>query len=659
MGGKGCDVHFRDPIKCIEALFSDPDFSSELLLVPERQFSDTTKAEQWFHEMNTGRWWWKTQVLNSLLDNCPVADLLVLQCFRQIAVEENKPGATIVPVILSSDKTLVTTFRSKQAYPVYLTIGNIPKNIRRKPSRNAQVLLAYLPVTKLDHITNHAARRRSLANLFHACMGRIFRPLKEAGKESVPMRSGDGVVRRIHPIVVVYACNYPEQLLVTCIKTGECPKCLVTNGELGNPGIPLRYRDIEKILDILGLIDNDPIKFNKSCEEYRIKPVIHPFWEDLPYVNIYQSITPDALHQIYQGIVKHIFSWVISIDGANEIDERCKCFPPNHHIRVFSKGVSSLSRLTGQEHNQMCRFLIGLIIGAPLPNIRNPQRVVRAIRAILDVIYLAQLPRHSTTTLDNLETALSTFHANMDVFVDLGVCTNMNLPKLHSLRHYVDAIKNYGTIDNYNTEYTERLHIDFTKDAYRATNRKDEYIQMTTWLERKEKIVRHGRYINWRMSKIHVGSTLTNRKSVLPEITPNRIVKMAKHPTIRAVSFDTIVTNYGATHFRTALARYIVIVRNPNFTRRVQVEQAAARICFHFSQVPVYHRIKFYMVAAASDCAISTASKTLDSIHARPARNAGRKQQKIPGRFDTALIWDGRSGKQGKGVSGWWNCINL
>jgi hypothetical protein len=239
------------------------------------------------------------------------------------------------------------------------------------------------------------------------------------------------------------------------------------NKELGNPAVPLHYRDMEKILDILGLID---------CDEYRIKPIIHPFREDLPYVNIYQSITPDALHQIYQGIVKHIFSWVISIYGANEIDEWCKHFPPNHHIWVFSKGISSLSRLTGQEHNQMCQFLIGLTIGAPLPNIRNLQCVVRAIRAILYVIYLTQLPPHSTTTLSNLEAAISTFHANMDVFIDLSVCTNMNLPKLHLLRHYVDAIKNYGILDNYNTEYME-------------------YIQMTTWLEQKEKIVHHGKYV--------------------------------------------------------------------------------------------------------------------------------------------------------------------
>jgi hypothetical protein len=65
----------------------------------------------------------------------------------QKQVEKDNPGATIIPILLSSDKTQLTMFGSKTAYPVYMTIGNIPKEIRRKPSRRAYVLLAYLPTS--------------------------------------------------------------------------------------------------------------------------------------------------------------------------------------------------------------------------------------------------------------------------------------------------------------------------------------------------------------------------------------------------------------------------------------------------------------------------------------------------------------------------------
>ena len=71
------------------------------------------------------------------------------------------PRGTIVPLLLFTDKTQVTIFHNKSAYPMYLTIGDIPKEIRCKPSCRAYVLLGYLPTTNLKHITNRAKRRLS------------------------------------------------------------------------------------------------------------------------------------------------------------------------------------------------------------------------------------------------------------------------------------------------------------------------------------------------------------------------------------------------------------------------------------------------------------------------------------------------------------------
>jgi hypothetical protein len=81
---------------------------------------------------------------------------------------------------------------------------------------------------------------------------------------------------------------------------------------------------------------------------------------------------------------------------------------------------------------------------------------------------------HTSETLTHLGNALQRFHDNKAIFVALGVREEFNLPKLHACRHYVMYIKLFGTTDNYNTEYTERLHIDLAKDAYCSTNFKDE-----------------------------------------------------------------------------------------------------------------------------------------------------------------------------------------
>ncbi|KAG1764356.1 hypothetical protein EDD22DRAFT_979080 [Suillus occidentalis] len=432
------------------------------------------------------------------------------------------------------------------------------------------ILLAYLPTSKLDHITNKAARRRTATNLFHTCLRHILEPLKVPGEDGVAMASGDGVVRRGHPIVACYSADYPEQLLTTGIKSGECPKSWEVRI------FQVNLRDLNAILAALSLIDEDYDLWRRACQECGIKPVFKPFWLDLPYTNIFQSITPDVLHQLYQGIIKYLIEWIKEACSEAEIDARCRRLPPNHNIRLFLKGISHLSRVSGTEHNQICRFLLGIVIGIQLPGNLNNGRLTRAIRGILDFLYLAQYPSHTDQTLVLLDDALTRFHNNKDIFLDLGIHSNFNLPKLHSFRHYVHMIKMYGTTDNYNTEYTERLHIDLTKDAYRATNHKDEYSQMTLWLERREKMLWHDNFVKWRL----VGDLASQERSP-PDMDYRRAIKMTKHPTVKRVPLDRIVQDYGATFFTAALARYVVGRNQPGLSA-VQLEREAAHIILPF-----------------------------------------------------------------------------
>ena len=308
---------------------------------------------------------------------------------QQTEIERTNPGATIVPIIISSDKMQLTQFGNKSAYPVYMTLCNLPKDIRCNPSRRGQILLAYLPTTRLLHISNKAAWRRMLANLFHACLAHILEPLVELGHAGLPLASGDGVVRRGHLILAVYVGDYPEQVLVTGCKTGECPKCRIPHAEVGETCDTSRpLRNLRKVLDALDALDQGPRAFKNACQEAGIKPLAEPFWAKLPYTNIFYAITPDILHQLYQGVVKHVLAWLQEAFGNDEIDARCHRLPPNHHLRHFAKGLSSLSRVTGKEHQDICRILLGLIVGLPLPNGASPACLVRATRAILDFLYI-------------------------------------------------------------------------------------------------------------------------------------------------------------------------------------------------------------------------------------------------------------------------------
>jgi hypothetical protein len=385
-------------------------------------------------------------------------------------------------------------------------------------------------------------------------------------------------------------------------------------------------------INIYRLADDNDIGFHRACRDASLKPVYHPFWQSLPFADIYQSITPDILHQLLQGIIRHLVEWLSdpTVFGPDDIDARCQVLPPNHSVAPFPKGITTLSRVSGKEHKNMCRILLGLILGLPLPGGQGPSRVIKAVRAVLDFVYLAQLRSHTTETLRRLDESLSAFHVNKDIFIDLGTRDGFDIPKLHSMLHYSSSILLFGSTDNYNTEQTERLHIDFTKDAYRATNRKDEYQQMTRWLECREKIQQHAALIARRQlgdpPDAHLGP---------PHIQYGRL-KMPRNATLKKVSFQTIASEYGATTFQDALADFIARVNHPGATAAT-LRNHSHNTFIPFNEVPVYHKIKF---TANGN---SERSEVIDSVQVHPEQTNGHGRI-ISKRFDTVLVSGAQSG---------------
>jgi hypothetical protein len=470
-------------------------------------------------------------------------------------------GATIAAIIIGSDKTNLTRFSGdKFAWPVYITVGNIDKATRRKPSENAVILLGYLPVTKLAGILE-SDRSTAQYQLFHECMKVLLKPLIKAGTDGVEILCSDGKIRLVFPILSAYVADYPEQCLVACCKENRCPKCLVSRDERGDP-VQSQLRDVKGTLQIL----QDAFLEMDDTDQFEMHGLrrVDPFWKNLPHCDIFSTFTPDLLHQLHKGVFgDHLSKWARkAIPQRDEVDHRFKTMTQHPSLRHFQKGITLVSQWTGQEYKELEKVFLGVIAGAA------DGAVVSAVRAVLDFIYYAHFECHTDSTLKKLEAAWTDFHEKKSVFIKYGIRKHFNIPKLHSMQHYFHMIKSHGTADNFNTELPERLHIDIAKDAFDHTNKRDYIAQMRLRLQRHEAICKFTAYLVWTVKDYVPGGKKKHRAQDVADTdheddqtvpTTNTALlqhHFAKKPPL-TLSLDAIGSKFGLHRFAGALEKFL------------------------------------------------------------------------------------------------------
>lgn len=558
-------------------------------------------------------------------------------------------GGTIAPVIIASDKTQLTQFSgNKSAYPVYLTLGNLPKALRRKPHARACVLIAYLSVDKVssEGLTKTALRLRNY-ELFHRSMAIVLQSLKAAGDprgNGIEMVGGDGAVRRVYPILAAYVADYPEQCLVTCSKYGTCPKCQVKAHELGSPAFskPRTQKSTYKIIrearnSVRSRNNGSNSVYLRSMENDVAGGKYDPFWIGLPLTDIHECITPDVLHQLYQGVLKHLIDWVQEIVGKEELDERIRALPPAFGVRHFKNGISTLSQVSGIERKHMARILLSCLVG------KMDRKGIIACRSILHFINLAQYPSHDEETFGYMQAELDLWNKYQSYFIRAGIRNDFNIPKFHSLLHYIDSIHWLGATDNYNTEMFERLHIDFAKEGWRASNKRDHFPQMVNWLSRREKVASYDFYRSW-VEESNGGpgedeseGTSQDQLELSVQIMSKRRSRagpteikfqLAKLPAEPRKSLARIALSHAAPGFIAHLKLFLVSLMPPDqqVDRRMALEGTLP-----FNSLDVWHQYKF----RPFDLSENEGDTTPEVVRAIPVSRKSAQP-----RFDNVLVLD-------------------
>jgi len=439
-----------------------------------------------YSEWMTGDAAWALQVCTDCIA-CQISSL-------QISLQDKlPPDATLLGVILSSDKTNISALTGdRAAHPLLIGLANIHMNTRMKSSSNALLLTALLPIPKFIH-KNKRMRGMLTDRLIHEALDIVLEPLKAAAAAGIMMADPYGYNRYCFTPAASYMVDTPEACMLSCVGGKTSP---VTTAKYKEFGDNIRHpsRTAEMTLTQLASIEVPPSdleRYFQAAQQFRLNGVDKPFWRDWALADPSIFLTPEPLHHWHTAFWAHDVRWAICIVGATEFDFRFSVLQPSTGFRHFPEGISQLKKVTGRTYRDVQRYLVGVIADIA------PRGVVTAIRALMDFRYLAQAPIIDDEGCNAITTALNTFHAHKHAITDAGgrrgkrePLTHWQIPKLELLQSVVPSIKQSGVPEQWSADLTEHAHITMIKNPARSSNNNNYDPQICRSLDRTERCFR-------------------------------------------------------------------------------------------------------------------------------------------------------------------------
>ncbi|KAI9459974.1 hypothetical protein HD554DRAFT_2323915 [Boletus coccyginus] len=431
------DVWYCDPLSLLEQQFWNPEFAGAIDYAAKVVTDENGRCE--VCDLMSGQWAWDQSEL--------------------IAQDPDTHGATFAPIVLGSDKTMVSVSTGNtEYYPLYISLGNVHNNVHRSHG-GAVSILAFLSIPKTDPAHKDDVNFRHFHHqLFHSSLAAVLRPVRDAMIKPRVTRCADGHFRRVIYGLGPYIADYPEQALLGCIVQGWCTRCTAQNSDLDSGGGPRAHAHTH-----------------------------------FPHVDIHELIAPDLLHQLIKGTFKdHLVTWVQEYLEQNypkqrvleiiaEIDHRLAAVPLFPGLRRFPEG-RGFKQWTGDDSKALMKIYLPAITGLV------PDAMVRAITAFLDFCYIARKSVINERDLDTIDDAVRRFHLEQQIFKEVGVRQHFSLPRQHSMVHYRTLIEMFGVPNGLCSSITESWHIKAVKEPWHRSNRYEALGQMLLTNQRLDKL---------------------------------------------------------------------------------------------------------------------------------------------------------------------------
>jgi hypothetical protein len=400
--------------------------------------------------------------------------------------------------------------------------------------------------------------------------------IRRAGQNAEMMCDPTGAIRQCIILYAAHLADSPEQCLIAGVAKFRSPITTAGYHDLGSATrSPLHTHDhtlraIKLVMKGRGLQQRKTtlLAFITRCRKFDLNGVLSPYWQHLPHVEPSVFLVCDILHQLHKFFIDHPFRWLQEIVGKDELDKRISIVQYIVRVRHFDAGVSRISQWSGREHRELQRIIVTICAGAP----NVTPKLMRVLRSVMDMIYLAQYQVHVPSTLARIDAAIAMFHANKKEILRLknilvsppppngkapksGFPISFRIPKLEMMHNLVACIKQFSSLMQFMTDITEYLHILLVKTAWEQGNKKGSVRdQMCRYLDRMEKVEDFDDYHAWQEQIF--GAAWQSEGDIEEIVLPNRSSHLTKKPSEASTSVDEAALRFGIPDLRAALADY-------------------------------------------------------------------------------------------------------